>query len=401
MDIEQTAVPPKVLVVEDEMMLRMRAVDIVEDAGFFPIEAVNADEALAILESRSDIDLLFTDIQMPGSMDGLKLAHAVHERWPSIKIILVSGKLTPTDAEKPIHSRFFGKPLEVKQMIAEMQEMIGQGSLSIIQADISAVLAKAVQTETRKVSATSRPNGSSSNESLTAEIDSLRLLLEQAGIDAEVLLAQAGIDAKQREAADKLQKLILEELHHRIKNTLATVSAIASQSLRAATSIEHGQHAIEGRLVALGRAHDLLLQARWANADFANTIRGATAPYDNEGAGRFSIAGPDIKITSGAVIALAMTLNELCTNTTKFGALSVPSGSVDIAWNIDDGLQRLQLIWSERGGPSVSAPSRQSFGTRLIGTLGHQLKGQVQLAYDPTGFVYTLGVPMSSLVAPA
>ena len=383
------------------MMLRMRAVDIVEDAGFFAIEAVNADEALAILESRSDIDLLFTDIQMPGSMDGLKLAHAVHERWPSIKIILVSGKLTPTDAEKPIHSRFFGKPLEVKQMIAEMQEMIGQGSLSIIQADISSVLAKAVQTETRKVPATSRPNGSSSNESLTAEIDSLRLLLEQAGIDAEVLLTQAGIDAKQRETADKLQKLILEELHHRIKNTLATVSAIASQSLRAATSIEHGQHAIEGRLVALGRAHDLLLQARWANADFANTIRGATAPYDNEGAGRFSIAGPDIKITSGAVIALAMTLNELCTNTTKFGALSVPSGSVDIAWDIDEDMQRLQLIWSERGGPSVSAPSRQSFGTRLIGTLGHQLKGQVQLAYDPSGFVYTLHVPMSALVAPA
>ena len=401
MVFEQIAVSPKVLVVEDEMMLRMRAMDIVEDAGFIPIEAVNADEALAILESRSDIDLLFTDIQMPGSMDGLKLAHAVHARWPSIKIILVSGKLTPTEAEKPIHSRFFGKPLEVKQMIAEMQEMIGQGSLSIIQADISAVLAKAVQTETRKVQATSRPNGSSSNESLTAEIDSLRLLLEQAGIDAEVLLTQAGIDAKQRETADKLQKLILEELHHRIKNTLATVSAIASQSLRAATSIEHGQHAIEGRLVALGRAHDLLLQARWANADFANTIRGATAPYDNEGAGRFSIAGPDIKITSGAVIALAMTLNELCTNTTKFGALSVPSGSVDIAWNIDEGTQLLQLIWSERGGPSVRAPSRQSFGTRLIGTLGHQLKGQVQLAYDPTGFVYTLGVPMSSLVAPA
>jgi two-component sensor histidine kinase/DNA-binding response OmpR family regulator len=396
----QSPVSPKVLVVEDEMMLRMRAVDIVEDAGFTAIEAANADDALEILESRSDIELLFTDIQMPGSMDGLKLAHAVHERWPSIKIILVSGKLTLTDAEKPIHSRFFGKPLEVKQMIAEMQEMIGQGSLSIIQADISQVLAKAVQTETRKISETSRSSGSASNEVLTAENDSLRLLLEQAGIDAEVLLAQAGIDAKEREAAEKLQKLILEELHHRIKNTLATVSAIASQSLRTATSIEHGQHAIEGRLVALGRAHDLLLQARWANADFANTIRGATAPYDSESAGRFSIAGPDIKITSGAVIALAMTLNELCTNTTKFGALSVPAGSIDIAWKIDEGTQRLQLNWCEKGGPSVHAPSRQSFGTRLIGSLGQQLKGQVQLAYEPTGFVYTLDVPMTSLVAP-
>ena len=382
--MNQPAVPPRVLVVEDEMLLRMRAVDIVEDAGFTPIEAVNADEALAILESRSDIVLLFTDIQMPGSMDGLKLAQAVHERWPSIKIILVSGKLTLTEAEKPTHSRFFGKPLEVKQMIAEMQDMIGQGALSIIQADISPVLAKAVKTGTRRISETSRSTDATDNEFLTAENDSLRLLLEQAGIDAEVLLAQAGIDAKEREAADKLQKLILEELHHRIKNTLATVSAIASQSLRTATSIEHGQHAIEGRLVALGRAHDLLLQARWSNADFANTIRGATAPYDNEGVGRFSIAGPDIKITSGAVIALAMTLNELCTNTTKFGALSVPAGSIDIAWTIDEAMQRLQLTWSERGGPPVRAPSRQSFGTRLIGSLGQQLKGQVRLAYDPS-----------------
>ena len=122
---------------------------------------------------------------------------------------------------------------------------------------------------------------------LTAENDSLRLLLEQAGIDAKALLAQAGIDAKEREAADKLQKLILDELHHRIKNTLATVSAIASQSLRTATSIEHGQQAIEGRLIALGRAHDLLMQVSWANASLADTVRGATEPYDGKGAGRF------------------------------------------------------------------------------------------------------------------
>ena len=96
------------------MVLRMRAVDIVEDAGFTAVQAVNADEALAILESRSDISLLFSDIQMPGSMDGLKLAHAVHDRWPSIKIILVSGQVKLSDAERPVDSRFFGKPLGVQ-----------------------------------------------------------------------------------------------------------------------------------------------------------------------------------------------------------------------------------------------------------------------------------------------
>src|SRR3954471_11820586 len=120
-----------VLVVEDEMVLRMRAVDIVEDAGFTAIEAVNADEALSILESRSDIALLFSDIQMPGSMDGLKLAHAVHHRWPSIKIILVSGQVKVSDADTPTDSRFFGKPLEVKRMIAELQGMVGAGALKI------------------------------------------------------------------------------------------------------------------------------------------------------------------------------------------------------------------------------------------------------------------------------
>src|ERR1019366_2367911 len=235
---------------------------------------------------------------------------------------------------------------------------------------------------------------------LAADNVSLRLLLAQAETDARKLLAQAGIDAKEREAADKLQKLILEELHHRIKNTLATVSAIASQSLRTATSIEHGQHAIEGRLVALGRAHDLLLQARWANASLEHTIRGATEPYVSIGSGRISIQGPDIRITSGAVIALAMTLNELCTNTTKFGALSVPTGRIEIVWKIDDDGLRLRLTWSERNGPTVHAPSRQSFGTRLMGSLGQQLKGEVDLAYDPAGFVYVLDVPMASLVAP-
>jgi len=388
-----------VLVVEDEMMLRMRAVDMVEDAGFTSVEAVNADDALAILESRSDIQLLFTDIQMPGTIDGLTLANAVHERWPLIKIILVSGQLKLTDGDKPADSRFFGKPLDVKQMIAVMQDMIGNGSLKIVPDEVAAVIAKAPHPKANGAPIRSGPPGTT-QEFLTAENDSLRLLLEQAGIDAEVLLAQAGIDAKEREAADKLQKLILEELHHRIKNTLATVSAIASQSLRTATSIEHGQHAIEGRLVALGRAHDLLLQARWANASLDQTLHGATEPYVTIGSGRISIAGPDIRITSGAVIALAMTLNELCTNTTKFGALSVPTGRIEIVWMIDEATQRLRLTWSEKNGPTVRAPSRQSFGTRLIGSLGQQLKGQVNLAYDPSGFVYVLDVPMASLVAP-
>jgi two-component sensor histidine kinase len=241
------------------------------------------------------------------------------------------------------------------------------------------------------------PPRSTEQQLLTAENDSLRLLLEQASIDAKALLNQAGIEAKERETADKLQKLILGELHHRIKNTIATVSAIVSQSLRTATSIEHGQEAIEGRLMALGRAHDLLMKVSWANTSLLKTVRAATEPYDAQDSGRFRVNGPDYGITSSAVIALAMTFNELCTNATKFGALSVPTGSIEIAWTIDEEPGLLRLKWTERNGPAVQTPTRRSFGTRMMESLGQQLNGRVHLAYEPSGFSYILEAPLSSL----
>ena len=409
--------PPIVLVVEDEMVLRMRAVDIVEDAGFTPIEAISADQAIQILESRDDISLLFTDIQMPGSMDGLKLAHATHSRWPHIKIILVSGQIAVTDEDKPEDSKFFPKPLEIQQMIAEIQEMVGTGALKVVpslsaaddtltrenkqlryqlqQAGIhaEALLVKTVL-DTEKQQSIIDEN-QPFQDALTTENDSLKLALEQAGIDATALLVQSGIEAEERHAADKLQSLIHAELHHRIKNMLATVGAITHQSLRTATSMAHASLAIDGRFVALARAHDLLTRVSWENATIESTIRSAVEPFD-QGGGRFVISGQDIRIASSSVIAFAMTLNELCTNTTKFGALSLPSGRVHIDWRVDG--DRLQFDWVETGGPPVIIPTRKSFGTRMMTSLGQQLKGRVALDYKPTGFVYTLDVPLEALL---
>src|SRR4030081_3326381 len=139
MVLDYSAVPAIVLVVEDEMLLRLRAVDMVEDAGFTSVEAVDADEAVEILESRSDIALLFTDIQMPGSMDGLKLAQTVHKRWPPIKIILVSGQLKLANIDIPADSRFFGKPLQAKVMIAQLQSMIGHARRQPYQAETALI----------------------------------------------------------------------------------------------------------------------------------------------------------------------------------------------------------------------------------------------------------------------
>jgi two-component system, response regulator PdtaR len=117
--------PPVVLIVEDEPPLRMLAVEVVEEAGFIAIEARDADEAVILLESRPDITLLFTDINMPGSMDGLKLAHAVHHRWPPIKILVVSGKQRLQSSDLPSNSCFLGKPYQVAALVEELRSLVG------------------------------------------------------------------------------------------------------------------------------------------------------------------------------------------------------------------------------------------------------------------------------------
>lgn len=407
-----------VLVVEDELLLRMRAVDIVQDAGFTPVEAVSADEAIEILESRDDIAVLFTDIQMPGSMDGLRLAYLVNSRWPHIKIMLVSGQVAISEIEKPEDSKFFPKPLEIQQMILELQAMVGNVARKVLpnvsfengslarenkelryQLEQAAAHAKALLLKTNLNAEKQQliiDGNQTCQDASTTENDALKLALEQAGIDATALLLEAGIEAAERASATALQNLIHAELHHRIKNMLATVGAITDQSLRNAISIDDARSAIEGRFASLARAHDLLTQVNWEDATIGSTVRNAVSPFD-QGGDRFVISGEDTRINSSSVIALAMTLNELCTNTTKFGALSLPSGQVRLGWRIEDA--RLRLEWAESGGPPVTEPTRKSFGTRMITSLGQQLKGQVELDYKPCGFVYRLDVPITSLTA--
>jgi CheY-like chemotaxis protein len=118
---------PVVLVVEDEPLLRMLAVEVVEEAGFLAIEAGDADEAVILLESRTDITLLFTDINMPGSMDGLKLAHAVRDRWPPIKILVVSGKQPLQPSDLPSNSCFVVKPYQASALVDEIRSMVNAG----------------------------------------------------------------------------------------------------------------------------------------------------------------------------------------------------------------------------------------------------------------------------------
>lgn len=226
--------------------------------------------------------------------------------------------------------------------------------------------------------------------------DEVRLEIEN--VDLRRLLAQAGLDAAEQKVVERLQRILMEELHHRVKNTLATVMAITSQSLRTAESLEHGRQAIEHRLMALGRVHDLLLHATWTSAKLSTILKTVTEPFDMEGAGRFIVQSSDIDVSSGAVLPLAMVLNELCTNAVKYGALSSAAGRVEITATVDTSREQFQLRWAETGGPTVQMPSHRSFGTKLIEhSFVSQLNGEASLSFEPSGVVCVLTIPSASL----
>jgi two-component sensor histidine kinase len=175
------------------------------------------------------------------------------------------------------------------------------------------------------------------------------------------------------------------------------VIAITSQSLRTAETLEQGRLAVENRLIALGRAHDLLLQANWSSAKLTDVIRAAIEPFDTHDVPRFAVQETAIEIGAGGVLPLTMSLNELCTNAVKYGALSNNAGRIAIASAIDESDHRFKLTWTESGGPPVKKPTRRSFGTRLIHRLAEQLHGDVRMNYEATGFVYEVAVPVAAL----
>lgn len=232
---------------------------------------------------------------------------------------------------------------------------------------------------------------------LESENANLKDMLGQAQLDTARLMAQAGIEAAEHEAAQRLQRLLLEELHHRMKNMLATVVGITSQTLRTAETLEQARRAISSRLGAMGRAQDLLLRASANGAALAEVIGAAIEPFDGHDAGRFVVQNALIKVGPGAILPLTMSLNELCTNAVKYGALSNVTGRVNITSAVDEMAQLFTLTWTETGGPTVQEPTRRSFGSRLLGGLAIQLHGDVRVRYQPTGVVYELAIPLALL----
>jgi two-component sensor histidine kinase len=237
-------------------------------------------------------------------------------------------------------------------------------------------------------------HGLRSGESSKISNEEFRLKFENA--DLRRLLVEAGLHSAEQDVAAKLHKLLMEELYHRVQNTLAVTQAIASQSINSAESLEEAGDAIRHRLTALSSAHRLLLETSWGPTPLISIVKAAIEPFDVQDRGRFTIQIPDVDVTALAVQPLALMLNELCTNATKYGALSRGTGRVSIAAEGDTTQQSLCLVWKEKGGPVVKAPTRRSFGSRLIEQNLFRDE-RAKLAFEPSGVVCTIQVPIASM----
>jgi PAS domain S-box-containing protein len=212
--------------------------------------------------------------------------------------------------------------------------------------------------------------------------------------DSGRILHSRGIvmDVTERKRWEEHQRLLVNELNHRVKNTLAVVQALAWQTFRDAPDTAAAQSAFEARLAALSAAHDLLTSTNWEAASLAD-IAAASAGHAGAYRDRIALSGPPVELAPKPAVSIAMALHELGTNAIKHGALSNEAGRVDVSWRVEDG--RLHLVWRERGGPPVAPPRRRGFGARLIERgLAAELGGEVTLAFEPEGLTCTIDAPL-------
>jgi signal transduction histidine kinase/CheY-like chemotaxis protein len=209
-----------------------------------------------------------------------------------------------------------------------------------------------------------------------------------------------GMEVTDRVIADERQRVLVNELNHRVKNTLATVQSIAWQSLRRSQSVEEARGLIDDRLISLAHAHDLLTAGHWTGADLADVASRALGPFSSGTASRVAVAGPQVRLNPSQTLALSLAFHELATNAVKYGALSTSAGRVSVEWQAGDSASTV-VVWREAGGPPVSPPTRPGFGSRLLQRSGADLGGSVDLRFEPAGVVCVIEVGSGQAAAPS
>ena len=235
-----------------------------------------------------------------------------------------------------------------------------------------------------------RPDGQDMwlEETATAEFDAAGHCVRIKGLT---------LDITERKRADEHQRLLIAELDHRVKNVLARVAVVAMYTRQGTSTMDDFVQALDRRIQSMAVAHELLSQGHWQGVRLADIIRRQLAPYATDA--NTTTGGPDITLTAAATEALGMVLQELVTNASKYGALSIPDGRVSVSWEecrkSSDAATSLMIAWRETGGPPVSAPTQYGYGTSLICDLiPHELGGKVDLAFSSDGVCCTIEIPL-------
>jgi two-component sensor histidine kinase len=329
---------PLLLNVGDDEAGRYVRSRILRHAGFEVVEAATGSEALELAGERHP-ELVLLDVGLP-DISGIDVCRALKRRYPTTLILQISAAFTDD---------------------RDHQHALDGGADTF----------------------------------LTEPVDPGVLLATVRAL----LRLRAAIAAERKQAEDH-QRFLVAELSHRVKNTLAMVQSIATQTMRDATSLEEAREAFGARIAALAQAHDLLIQEQWASAGIRSVVKAATSMHESAEGQRFNVNGPDLLLGPKAALGLALALHELCTNAVKFGSLSIAGGHVELAWQITQAIggPQLHLTWTERGGPEVRAPSRKGFGSRLLNRgLAGSFGGTVEISYPPTGVVLTLVAPLAAV----
>jgi PAS domain S-box-containing protein len=449
-----------VLVVDDSDAGRYLKTRALRGAGFDVTQLATAAGALEHIE-RTMTHVAVLDVKLP-DMHGFELCRIIKARFPSIAILQTSA--TFVSAEDRVAGLEFGadaylvEPMEETELIAIVRALLrvrqaeaaqrstelrfaqfAQASPDVLWIyDVDAKRFEYVSPSVKELLGHSPEEVQSDGEIWLRKIHEMdrplveKMLREAPLADQEPVEYRIVCDGTQRWVRDKAfalpaetddgrrvaglardvteakraeqqRELLIGELNHRVKNTLALVQALAAHTRHAAVSPSDFEQAFTSRLHALGHAHDLLTQTHWKGTSLHQVIETALAPFSVYGSSqaRVEVSGPQVWLNSNTAVTLTLAFHELATNAAKYGALSTNKGHVKIFWQAQPAgpPQEILLQWRESGGPPVAAPSRKGFGTMLIEkVLAYEAEGEAKLEFLPTGVAFVFRLPLSSNV---
>ncbi len=302
-------------------------------------------------------------------------------------VAILSGPDHVFQMQNAAYARIVGRDDIVGKPIREaLPDLAGQGYFELL----DSVFATGEPYEGKGSLVTFRPEGS--DHETSRHIDFIYQPVRN-NEGAVVGIFVQGHDVTETVQAAQRQRLMIDELNHRVKNTLATIQSIAMQTARSHEDPKTFAESFQARLLSLSHTHDLLTRSHWEGAGLHDVLEHETSAY---GSSRVVLNGPQVALWPAAALSLGMIFHELATNAAKYGALSVPDGHVFVDWTVaNQADRRLSVVWREVGGPPVSAPTRKGFGSRLIErNVRHDLAGEARLSYSSDGFTAELSVPL-------